>query len=111
VAMTTPVFMQPEEGQTSAQMGFVMPKKIAADQAPQPLGTDVQIRERRGGRFAVIRFAGRLNRNSIAQAEERLRSWMAAEGFDGEETAESAGYDPPWTPGPLRRNEVLVRLR
>nr|WP_298869380.1 heme-binding protein [uncultured Gimesia sp.] len=25
--------------------------------------------------------------------------------------AECAGYDPPWTPGPFRRNEVLVRIK
>jgi hypothetical protein len=24
---------------------------------------------------------------------------------------ETAGYDPPFTPGPLRRNEVLIRLK
>lgn len=26
-------------------------------------------------------------------------------------TAEAAGYDPPFTPGPMRRNEILVRLK
>ena len=25
--------------------------------------------------------------------------------------ASSAGYDPPWTPGFLRRNEVLIQLQ
>ncbi|MCA9037408.1 MAG: heme-binding protein [Planctomycetaceae bacterium] len=25
--------------------------------------------------------------------------------------AERAGYDSPFTPGPLRRNEVLIRLK
>jgi hypothetical protein len=24
---------------------------------------------------------------------------------------ETAGYDPPFTPGPLRRHEVLIRLK
>ncbi|MFM7516668.1 MAG: heme-binding protein, partial [Pirellula sp.] len=24
---------------------------------------------------------------------------------------ETAGYDPPFTPGPLRRNEVLIRIK
>ena len=23
---------------------------------------------------------------------------------------EIASYDPPWTPGPLRRNEILIRI-
>ena len=107
VAMTTPVFMQPDEG----EMGFVIPSKIADDQIPVPSGDRVEIRERDGGRFAVIRFTGRLNSDTFAASEERLRSWMTARELVGEEEVETAGYDPPWTPGPLRRNEVLIRLQ
>jgi hypothetical protein len=29
----------------------------------------------------------------------------------GDGDAEFAGYDPPWTSGPLRRNEILIRLK
>jgi len=35
---------------------------------------------------------------------------MKSQGFEGEPQAEAAGYDPPFTPGPLRRNEILIRL-
>jgi hypothetical protein len=34
---------------------------------------------------------------------------MSQKGLAGDDV-EFAGYDPPWTPGPLRRNEVLIRL-
>lgn len=111
VAMTTPVFMQPDEEETAGRMGFVIPSKIAAEQIPEPAGNQVQIQERVGGRFAVVRFSGRLNSDTFATAEERLRSWMTARGLPGEEDVETAGYDPPWTPGPLRRNEVLIRFQ
>lgn len=110
VAMTTPVFMLRDAEETPGQMGFVIPKAIVEQQIPKPVEGKVQIRERSGGRFAVIRFDGRLSSNSFASADERLRSWMSTRGLVGEENAESAGYDPPWTPGPLRRNEVLIRL-
>jgi hypothetical protein len=110
VAMTTPVFMQPVADETAGQMGFVIPRKVAAEQIPEPSGGSVQIRERVGGRFAVVRFNGRLNRGTFAAAEERLRSWLMARGLRGKAEVETAGYDPPWTPGPLRRNEVLIRL-
>ena len=40
-----------------------------------------------------------------------LRTWLKARGLQTEGTAERAGYDPPFTPGPLRRNEVLIRLK
>jgi hypothetical protein len=111
VAMTTPVFMASDEGSLVGRMGFVIPRKFVGNQIPEPSGKQVQIRERSGGRFAVISFNGRLNNDSCAAAEERLRDWITSRGLRGKTEVESAGYDPPWTPGPLRRNEVLIRLQ
>lgn len=111
VAMTTPVFMEPQADGAQGQMGFVIPKNVAEQRVPEPTSEQVQILKRAGGRFAVIRFAGRMNRESVAKAEEQLRTWMNKKGLVGELDAELAGYDPPWTPGPFRRNEVLIRLK
>lgn len=111
ISMTTPVFM--EEGQESSpgKMGFVLPQEVAAVGIPEPKASEVKIRKRSGGRFAVIRFAGKLDSATAKDKEAELRKWLAAKGMDAEEFAESAGYDAPFTPGILRRNEVLVRLR
>ncbi len=111
VAMTTPVFMEPEADGTQGQMGFVIPKNVAEQRVPEPTSEQVQIRKRAGGQFAVIRFAGRMNREAVAKAEGQLRTWMSQKGLAAESEAELAGYDPPWTPGPFRRNEVLIRLK
>jgi DNA gyrase inhibitor GyrI len=110
VAMTTPVFMEPESEETNGQMGFVIPKDIAAASVPEPSSEDVQIQKRSGGRFAVVRFAGRMNEETKVNAEEKLRKWMDSKGLQGGDQIEFAGYDPPWTPGPFRRNEILIRL-
>jgi DNA gyrase inhibitor GyrI len=111
VAMTTPVFMDPETDGNPGQMGFVVPASVAADGAPEPSDANVELRSRHGGRFAVIRFSGRLDATTRGDAEQRLRLWMSDQEFSSDGDAESAGYDPPWTPGPFRRNEVLVRIR
>jgi DNA gyrase inhibitor GyrI len=111
VAMTTPVFMEPEAHEDHGQMGFVIPKKVTEQRVPQPSNDNVQIRKRAGGRFAVFRFSGRISNETIAKAEEELRAWMNRKTLVGDGDAEFAGYDPPWTPGPLRRNEVLIRLK
>jgi hypothetical protein len=111
VAMTTPVFMAPEANGTHARMGFVIPKKVAALNIPEPSNVNVHIQKRVGGRFAVIRFAGQMTNESVARAEVNLRKWMNDKGLIGDGDAEFAGYDPPWTPGPLRRNEILIRLK
>jgi hypothetical protein len=111
VAMTTPVFMDREADGEPGQMGFVIPTAVLETGAPKPSRDDVDLKSRRGGRFAVIRFSGRLNSTTFASAEERLREWMAREGLTAGDKTESAGYDPPWTPGPFRRNELLIRLK
>ena len=118
ISMTTPVFMEKDD--TEAQMGFVMPKQIAVAGTPQPTGEGVAIRKRVGGRFAVIRFSGRLSEKLAEENETILREWMrikkliaAKPDTSNQESTnvESASYDPPFTPGPLRRNEVLIRLQ
>lgn len=111
VAMTTPVFMKPGADDARGQMGFVIPKDLVEQLVPEPTSEQVQIRKRAGGQFAVIRFAGRMDPESVAKVEEQLRMWMNKKGLVGEPDAELAGYDPPWTPGLFRRNEVLIRLK
>jgi DNA gyrase inhibitor GyrI len=111
VAMTTPVFMDSESEDNPGQMGFIVPASVVADGAPEPSDANVELRSREGGRFAVIRFSGRLNDSTRRDAEQRLRRWMSEQRLSPDGDTESAGYDPPWTPGPFRRNEVLVRIQ
>ena len=116
ISMTTPVFMENDKEKSEVQMGFVMPKEVAVEGVPSPTGPDVDVRKRAGGRFAVLRFSGRLNAKLAKESEGKLRSWMESKGLIADDSRESSGvesasYDPPFTPGPLRRNEVLIRLK
>lgn len=116
ISMTTPVFMENDKEASAVQMGFVMPKDVAAEGVPAPTGEGVDVRKRAGGRFAVLRFSGQLTTKSAKESEAKLRTWMATKGLVADDSVESsgvetAGYDPPFTPGPLRRNEVLIRLK
>ena len=116
ISMTTPVFMENDKEESAVQMGFVMPKDIAVGGVPALTGEGVDVRNRVGGRFAVLRFSGQLTTKSAKESETKLRTWMATKGLVADDSIESsgvetAGYDPPFTPGPLRRNEVLIRLK
>lgn len=111
IEMTTPVFMEAENAGSKGSMGFVMPQDVAKAGAPAPKASEVAIRKREGGRFAVIRFSGVMDAELARAQEMKLRSWLKSRGLQAEETSEMAGYDPPFTPGPLRRNEVHVRLK
>ena len=44
-----------------------------------------------------------------AEALDRLRAWMQAEGLKELSPPVYGYFDPPWTPGFLRRNEVMLR--
>lgn len=111
VAMTTPVFMNAGSEDDRGQMGFVVPSSVVEAGAPEPSDDNVELQSREGGRFAVIRFSGRLNKSTRRDAEQRLTSWMSEQELRPDGDAEFAGYDPPWTPGPFRRNEVLIRIQ
>lgn len=115
IAMTTPVFMENKDADASVQMGFVMPKEIAMKGVPKPTLDQVNVRKRSGGRFAVVRFSGQLSSKAAKESESKLREWMRTKGLVADDSTEgsieTAGYDPPFTPGPLRRNEVLIRLK
>lgn len=129
VAMTTPVFMErgsatpinePMNDQDNTdgnkaqvqrgQMAFVVPEAVASGGAPQPENANVELRKRQGGRFAAIRFNGRMGEESLRQRESELRDWMKGQHLTASGPVEYAGYDPPWTPGFLRRNEILIRV-
>ena len=111
IAMTTPVFMERQSDQSGGQMGFVIPKEVANSPIPQPASSEVQLTKRPGGKFAVLRFAGRLDNETQSQRQLELKNWIDKRGFEAVGEPEIAGYDPPWTPGPLRRNEILIRVR
>ena len=126
ISMTTPVFMENmfmenDKADSAVQMGFVMPKEVAVEGVPSPTGPDIDVRKRVGGHFAVLRFSGRLNAKLAKESEAKLRAWMETKGLIADDSpptsdntgsgVESASYDPPFTPGPLRRNEVLIRLK
>jgi hypothetical protein len=46
----------------------------------------------------------------LAQREAELRAWVEARGWRSEGPAVYAYYNDPFTPGFLRRNEILLDL-
>lgn len=110
ISMTVPVFMEPDADGDRGSMAFVLPAELSETEAPQPTSDQVRLKHRRAGTWAVIRFNGQMTRQTCEAAEQKLRAWLKGRGLSAEETSEMAGYDPPWTPSLLRRNEVLIRL-
>lgn len=109
IAMTTPVFFAGEK--TNATMSFVMPEGMTADRAPRPSDGSVTIQETVAGQFAVLRFRGGRSAENESQALQKLRDWMLKENLTASGGPVYAYFDPPWTPGFFRRNEVMLRVQ
>ncbi|MEO0999581.1 MAG: heme-binding protein [Pseudomonadota bacterium] len=107
IAMTAPVTQTPEA--TEWVVRFVMPAEYDLADLPAPAdGSEVRLRELPEGRIAAVRFSGVATDESVASEEARLRDWLFTRGLTPAGPATIAYYNDPWTPGPLRRNEVLI---
>ena len=107
ISMTTPVLMTGTEAGT---MSFVIPKEVAKRGAPAPSNPDLTVSIKPAGRYAVYRFSGSSKPAPSEAAALKLQAWTAAHQLTVEGTPLFAYYNPPWTPGFLRRNEVLISL-
>ncbi|MFP4127196.1 MAG: SOUL family heme-binding protein [Alphaproteobacteria bacterium] len=107
IAMTAPVTQEPAGG-GSWRVRFIMPRDRSLDDLPRPAQADVRLLRTEPQRMAAVRFSGGWDDAAIATQEERLRAWIAERGLDATTVATYAYYDDPFTPGFLRRNEVLI---
>ncbi len=106
IAMTTPVFLN-ADNQSERSMAFVLPETLTAP--PAPKNERVTVREVTGGTFAVLRFRG-ARQTAEGAAFTQLNTWLSAHAVTPLDGPKFAYFDPPWTPGFLRRNEVMVRI-
>jgi DNA gyrase inhibitor GyrI len=108
IEMTSPVLIDTKKDKKT--MSFIMPKKAVEKGVPKPSGNNVSLSKIEAARFAVLRFeGGRSNENEKA-AMENLRAWLVTQNVIGKSEPIFAYYDPPWTPIPLRRNEVMIQI-
>lgn len=108
IKMTTPVLMGQAMGQS--RMSFVVPAKTASAGAPAAASPDIKVGIRPAARYAVLRFTGLQNPAREQQALAELNKQLTALKLTAAGEPVFAYYDPPWTPGPVRRNEVMLPL-
>jgi hypothetical protein len=88
-------------------MVFVLPEALTPETAPVPTNPRVSLGTIPPRRVAVVRYSGSMSRGA-GSGETRLRDWIARKDLTPTGPAEVAGYNPPWTLPPYRRNEVLI---
>ena len=110
IAMTTPVLMRTESGGSDRAMAFVMPAEMGVEDVPKPSDEALRQSVRKAGRYVVFRDSGWWKKRDEERAAARVKEWVERRGLKLQGEPEVAYYDPPWTLGPLRRNELLWRI-
>lgn len=108
IQMTKPVRQEPH--QDGWKISFVIPEDVRRAGIPEAADSGITIREVTGGRYAAIVYRGSWAEHKQQAQTEKLRQLIAAEGLKPIGPFISAVYNPPFTPGPLRRNEVMVAV-
>jgi effector-binding domain-containing protein len=105
IAMTAPVSQQKAEGKYS--ISFLMPSKYTMETLPEPLDSNVRLREIPSRKMAAVRYSGSWNQKKYEANKALLRDLIRKKGLriTGEDIF--ARYDPPFQIWFLRRNEVL----
>lgn len=109
IAMTAPV-VATNEGD-SQTISFGMPRSYTLDTLPTPNDSRVKIVALPAKKYAVMQFSWYRSDARIKKMQEKLLSMLARDGVAAEGSIAYAGYNAPWTPPWMTRNEVLVELR
>jgi hypothetical protein len=109
VAMTTPVWQEPVDGNWT--MTFVMPAEHTMQTLPEPTDPNVVLRTEPPRRVASIRYSGKMTEQRFHDHAEALQTWISEQGYEAISPPRSAAYDPPWTAPMMRRNEVHIDVR
>ena len=108
--MTAPVASEPLPDGNAYTYAFVMERKYDMDSLPKPLDSRIRLVEKSPRVMAVRRYSGRWN----PERDSRQRAALIAALETDEITIKSepimARYNSPWTPGFMRRNEVMIEI-
>lgn len=110
--MTIPVTrerIEDEKGRATVYR-FVMERAYDREALPVPNDDRVSVAEVKAGRFAVLRYRGRITEERFLKYAEILETSLKRDGLTAIGEPISAVYNGPFTPPFLRRNEVLLRL-
>jgi hypothetical protein len=109
IAMTAPVIATTGGG--SQVISFGMPRSYTLQTLPKPNDPRVKIVMIPARKYAVMRFSWYRSDARVKRMQEKLLAALARDGVVAEGSTSYAGYNAPWTPPWMTRNEVLVQIK
>ena len=107
IAMTSPVKVS---GEGTYNVAFFMPSRYTLENLPIPNEKSIKLREIKPENIAAIRFSGFFNQEIINKNTILLKEYLTKENIKTDGIFVIAGYNPPWIPGFLARNEVMIKI-
>jgi effector-binding domain-containing protein len=104
IAMTAPVISDRQS------FSFAMPASYNLETIPDPVDTRARIEEVPARRVAVIRFRGHASETAVRSKTTELRAFIKRLDLTTKGMPFLMRYNPPFTPGFLRRNEVGLEI-
>lgn len=108
IAMTSPVMATVEGG--SHTIAFGMPRSYTLKTLPTPNDARIQIVTIPEKKMAVIRFSWIHTSSRVQSKKKELLDLLEKDNVTTVGEVQYAGYNAPWTPPWMTRNEVLVEI-
>lgn len=109
IAMTAPVQATLDEG--TRTISFVLPSSYTLATLPVPNDSRVKIVEVGEMKVAALKFHWFWRNTRITEKKEALLALLARDGMETVGMPRYAGYNAPWTPPWMVRNEILVEVK
>ena len=109
IAMTAPVIAAAEGD--SQVISFGMPRSYTLETLPKPNDPRVKIVMIPARKYAVMRFSWYRSDARIKRTQDKLLAALERDGIAAAGSTAYAGYNAPWTPPWMTRNEVLVEIK
>ena len=106
--MTKPVTISGDGNYTVA---FIMPSEFTLDTLPIPKNDAIQLTNVLPHTMAAIRYSGYFQGDRIIKAKQQLSVRLEKAGLEPKGDFIVAGYNSPWVPGFLARNEVMIMIK
>jgi len=109
ISMTAPV-LATTQGEFHI-VSFGMPRSYTLQTLPEPGDSRVKIVQLPAKKFAAIKFSWLRTNDRIEKMETKLLKMLSSDKVEILGSPIYAGYNAPWTPPWMTRNEIMVEIK
>jgi hypothetical protein len=115
IPMTAPVAQTPAapsavNGAPKWRIQFFLPRDLTVANTPSAIEAGVEVRRLEAQTFASLSFRGSQTDKKVSDNMEKLKGFIARQGYGVSGPPIYAFYDPPFIPWFLRDNEILLPI-